>query len=207
MACKAAGCEDPSCCPDAEATTTIMEKEVTNVDGVVETTTRAGSLVDGEFVATLGDMVEVKLPDGNRLHVGANSIENNLINFIVNGTIDETNTSKNWLSFDRLQFESGKSSLKKSSEEQLKNMVSILKAYPEVSLKLGGYTDNTGDSVSNQTLSAERARHVMSRLVENGIASNRLEADGYGQNFPVGDNATEIGRAMNRRIDVKVSKK
>jgi len=185
----------------------IVETQVTNIDGNIDSSTISGTLKDGEFVADLGDISDLTLADGSILKVGANSIENKLVNFILNGTIDTENKSKNWLSFDRLQFETGSSKLKPSSEDQLKNLVAILKAYPSVELKLGGYTDNTGEANANLKLSAERANSVMSSLVKQGIASTRLQADGYGQEFPVGDNNTEIGRAMNRRIDVKVSKK
>ncbi len=162
---------------------------------------------NGNYVYDLGAVSVLKLADNTELQVGALSVERKLVDFINNGTIDTENKSANWLSFDRLQFETGKSDLKASSEEQLKNMVAILKAYPQVSLKLGGYTDNTGDAASNLQLSKDRAENVKGKLVAMGIDASRLEADGYGQEFPVGDNSTDLGRAKNRRIDVKVSKK
>jgi len=162
---------------------------------------------DGSYRYDLGTVSALKLADGTELQVGENSVERKLVNFIMNGTINEEDKSANWLSFDRMQFESGKASLKPSSEEQLKNMVAILKAYPKVFLKIGGYTDNTGDANQNLALSKARAENVKDRLVAMGVDASRLEADGYGQEFPVGDNNTEAGKARNRRIDVKVSKK
>jgi K(+)-stimulated pyrophosphate-energized sodium pump len=168
----------------------------------------AGSLDEnGNYVYNVGSVAVLKLPDNTELQVGEQSVERKLVDFINNGTIDTENKSANWLSFDRLQFESGKADLKASSQEQLKNMVAILNAYPKVSLKLGGYTDNTGDAAANLKLSQDRAENVKGKLVAMGIDATRLEADGYGQEFPVGDNNTEVGRAQNRRIDVKVSKK
>ena len=155
----------------------------------------------------LGAISALKLADGTELQVGANSIEAKLVDFLQHGTIDENDKSKNWISFDRLQFESGKSILKPSSEEQLKNMAAILKAFPTVELKLGGYTDNTGDAAANLKLSDDRAKNVMARLVEMGVAASRLQAEGYGQEHPVADNSTDLGKAMNRRIDVRVTKK
>ncbi|MBP6624121.1 MAG: sodium-translocating pyrophosphatase [Chitinophagaceae bacterium] len=210
MACEKAGCTDTEsgcCTPKSEKTEAIVEKEVINENGVETSTTTSGTLKDGEFVADLGEVTAVKLADGTELKVGVNSIEAKLVNFINSGTIDENDKTKNWLSFDRLQFESGKSTLKPSSEEQLKNMVAILKAYPNVELKMGGYTDNTGTADGNLKLSDERAKSVMSRIVAMGIDAKRIEATGYGQEYPIGDNANELGKAMNRRIDVKVSKK
>jgi K(+)-stimulated pyrophosphate-energized sodium pump len=185
----------------------VTQETTTENNGAQVTVERKGQLVDNEFVADLGTVTVLKLADNTELKVGEQSVEKRLVDFIQTGTIDEANKSANWLSFDRLQFESGKATLKPASEEQLKNMVAILKAYPNVSLKLGGYTDNTGDAASNLKLSKERAVFVMNRLVSMGIDASRLEADGYGQEFPVGDNTTDLGRAMNRRIDVKVSKK
>jgi K(+)-stimulated pyrophosphate-energized sodium pump len=185
----------------------VTQETVTENNGSQVTIERKGQLVDNEFVADLGSVTILKLADNTELQVGEQSVERKLVDFIQHGTIDEANKSANWLSFDRLQFESGKTTLKPSSEEQLKNIAAILKAYPDVSLKIGGYTDNTGDAASNLKLSKERAVNVMNRLVAMGIDASRMEADGYGQEFPVGDNNTDLGKAMNRRIDVKVSKK
>jgi outer membrane protein OmpA-like peptidoglycan-associated protein len=185
----------------------VTQETVTESNGAQVTIERKGQLVDNEFVADLGSVTVLKLADNTELQVGEQSVEKKLVDFIQHGTIDEANKSANWISFDRLQFESGKTTLKPSSEEQLKNVAAILKAYPDVSLKIGGYTDNTGDAAGNLKLSKERAVNVMNRLVTMGIDASRLEADGYGQEFPVGDNNTDLGKAMNRRIDVKVSKK
>lgn len=168
----------------------------------------AGQVDDqGNYIYDVGTVSVLKLADGTELQAGERSVERKLVDFIEHGTIDEQNKSANWISFDHLQFETGKSDLKPSSEAQLGNVVAILKAYPAVALKLGGYTDNTGDAAANLKLSKERAEHVKSRLTAMGVDAARLEADGYGQEFPVGDNTTATGRAQNRRIDVKVGKK
>jgi K(+)-stimulated pyrophosphate-energized sodium pump len=186
---------------------TITEKKITNIDGNVTETVVQGTLVDGEFVADLGTVSVLKLDDGNELQVGENSVERKLVNFIMNGKINEEDKTANWLSFDRMQFDSGKATLKPSSEEQLKNMAAILKAYPNVSLKIGGYTDNTGNANQNLALSKARAENVKKSLVAMGIDASRMDADGYGADHPVADNSTDIGKARNRRIDVKVAKK
>lgn len=135
----------------------------------------------------------------------SNGIESKLISFIEdkNKQVDKTT----WFSFDRLLFETGKSTLKAESQEQLKNMSEILKAYPAVELKIGGYTDNVGDAKKNLALSDERAKSVLAELVKLGVAESRLKAEGYGDQHPVADNATEEGKAQNRRIDVRVTKK
>ena len=83
----------------------------------------------------------------------------------------------------------------------------MLKAYPAVALKIGGYTDNTGDPDRNLKLSDNRAKAVMAALVAMGAARARLEAEGYGPQFPVASNDTEEGRAKNRRISLRVTNK
>jgi outer membrane protein OmpA-like peptidoglycan-associated protein len=135
----------------------------------------------------------------------ANGIEAKLVSFINDDTKQVDKTT--WFSFDRLLFETGKSTLKPESKEQLNNMAEILKLYPAVELKIGGYTDNTGKAEDNLKLSSDRAKTVLTELVNRGIGESRLKAEGYGQEHPVADNATEEGRAQNRRIDVRVTKK
>jgi outer membrane protein OmpA-like peptidoglycan-associated protein len=76
-----------------------------------------------------------------------------------------------------------------------------------VTIKLGGYTDNTGDPEANLKLSQQRAETVMADLVKLGVDANRLKAEGYGQEHSVADNSTEEGRAKNRRIDLSVTSK
>jgi outer membrane protein OmpA-like peptidoglycan-associated protein len=112
-----------------------------------------------------------------------------------------------WFSFDRLEFETDSAVLRPSSREQLQNVAEILKAYPSVTAKIGGYTDNAGDAAYNMKLSADRATNTMNELVSLGIDRSRLEAEGYGESHPVADNATEEGRQRNRRIDINVTKK
>ena len=81
----------------------------------------------------------------------------------------------------------------------------ILKAYPAVHLKIGGYTDNVGDEAANLALSQARAASVVNELVSMGIAADRLEAKGYGEEHPVATNGTEEGREQNRRVAFQVT--
>ena len=136
--------------------------------------------------------------------VNAKGIETNLVNFIKSDKVVDKTT---WFDFDRLTFNTGKATLKPESQEQLKNVADVLKAYPNVNVKLGGYTDNTGNANSNLKLSAERAASVKTELVGMGIADSRLDAEGYGQEHAVASNDTEEGRAQNRRIAIRVTKK
>jgi outer membrane protein OmpA-like peptidoglycan-associated protein len=112
-----------------------------------------------------------------------------------------------WFDFDRLLFNTDSATLQPESEEQLRNIATILKAYPNVHIHIGGYTDNSGDAQHNLTLSQDRADGIIARLVGLGISPDRLEATGYGEQFPVADNSTEEGRAQNRRVSMRVTQK
>jgi len=171
---------------------------------VQDTATKIGEKVS-ETWAALGKFFTKKLPNGVELNIPELGVENKLIAFIedTQRPVDD----KTWFTFDRLTFETGKATLKPESQEQLKNIAEILKAYPKVTLKLGGYTDNTGDPQANLKLSQQRAETVMADLVKLGVDAGRLKAEGYGQEHPVADNSTEEGRAKNRRIDLRVTGK
>jgi outer membrane protein OmpA-like peptidoglycan-associated protein len=147
----------------------------------------------------------LKLPNGVELNVPQNGIENQLATFIADSSKPADKTT--WFNFDRLTFDTGKSTLEPSSQEQLNNVVAILKAYPNVHAKIGGYTDNVGKAAANLKLSDDRAKNVMDGLVAGGIDQSRLESKGYGEEHPVTDNSTEEGRAQNRRISLLVTAK
>ena len=132
-------------------------------------------------------------------------VENKLIAFLNDSSKPVDDAA--WFNFDRLLFDTGSATLQPSSQEQLGNVANILKAYPNVHLKIGGYTDNSGDAGANMALSAARAKTVMDSLVSSGIDASRLSSEGYGDQFPVGDNTTEEGRAQNRRIAMRVTAK
>lgn len=178
----------------------------TGVTVTVTSTVKGAVNADGDFVYDLGAIGKLKLADGNEITVGGNSAEKKLVDFITdaNKAIDKTT----WYTMDRLYFETGKTTLKVNSQEQLKNIAAILKAYPTVELKLGGYTDNSGDSATNVKLSNDRATVAKDELIKLGVAAARLGAEGYGAQFPVCEaNDTKECKAQNRRIDVRVTKK
>lgn len=152
----------------------------------------------------LGRFVDRLLPNDDVLTIPEHGMEANLLSHIQSRS--ETREEK-WFDFDRLVFDSASAIPEPESEEQLRNLASILKAYPRVKLKVGGYTDNKGNREANQRLSENRAESVRRELVGMGIAFGRLEVEGYGHLHPIADNATEAGRAKNRRISLKVLQK
>jgi len=175
------------------------------VGNAVQTASNAASNAGASVASALGDFFKTKLPDGVELNIPQFGIENKLISFLNDSSKPVDTTT--WFNFDRLLFDTGKSTLQPSSQEQLNNIAAILKAYPNVHVKIGGYTDNTGDAAANVALSDARAKNVMDALVAAGIDPSRLESKGYGDQYPVGDNSTEEGRAQNRRIALLVTQK
>jgi outer membrane protein OmpA-like peptidoglycan-associated protein len=155
--------------------------------------------------AALGDMMKVKLPDGSELNVPSHGVEARLVTYLNDSSAPVSENS--WFDFDRLLFDTGKATLQPASQEQLTNIAAILKAYPQVRIRLGGYTDNTGDAAANLRLSEERADNVMAELVRLGIDPTRVSAKGYGDENPIADNSTEEGRQKNRRISLRVTDK
>ena len=154
----------------------------------------------------LGAFFSTKLPDGTELNIPQNGIENKLITFLNDSSRPVDTTT--WFNFDRLLFDSNSATLQQpQSQEQLNNIVAILKAYPNAQVKIGGYTDNTGDPAANQTLSQNRAKNVMDAIAAGGVDPSRLQSQGYGDQYPVADNATPEGRAQNRRIALLVTQK
>jgi OmpA-OmpF porin, OOP family len=167
--------------------------------------------ITGNYIYDQGAEAELKMPDSTTLKVGINSTEARLFKMLTDTTwsIDTVDKTKNWVSFDRVYFETGKAILATGSEAQIKNIATILKKFPASSIKIGGYTDNAGDSVINKKISDERAKKVMRELIKLGVAPKQInEAVGYGTEHPVCPaNDTPDCKAKNRRVDLKVAAK
>ena len=104
-----------------------------------------------------------------------------------------------------IQFETGKSTIKRSSYPILDQIVQVMKDNPEYKLEIQGHTDNTGSKERNLEISELRAAAVKAYLVKHGIDTNRITSAGYGDTRPVADNKTAAGRAKNRRVELTVS--
>lgn len=104
-------------------------------------------------------------------------------------------------------FDTDKSDLKSESFVELQKLVDLLKKNKTMKIEISGHTDNQGGKAHNQTLSQNRAKAVYDYLVLNGIEAVRLTFKGYGDTQPIADNATEEGRALNRRTEFKVTGK
>ncbi|MBP1766239.1 MAG: OmpA/MotB domain protein [Candidatus Aminicenantes bacterium] len=101
-----------------------------------------------------------------------------------------------------INFDTGKSMIRDESKPIIGQIVQMMKSNPELKLNVEGHTDNAGTPASNKTLSEARAKSVVSALVSQGIAADRLSPVGYGQDKPIADNNTEEGKAKNRRVEL-----
>ena len=100
-----------------------------------------------------------------------------------------------------ITFDVGKATIKPESMGEINRIVQLMNENPTLKFSVEGHTDSTGNAASNQTLSEQRAQAIVAKLVEMGIAKDRLTAVGKGQNNPISDNSTDEGRAKNRRVE------
>ncbi len=107
---------------------------------------------------------------------------------------------------DGIAFAFGSADISSSSKPILDKAIGVLKQYPKIRLEISGHTDDVGTRETNIDLSARRAQAVKDYLVAGGIEADRLETRGAGPDEPLGDNATDEGRAKNRRTEFKLLK-
>ncbi|RNA62819.1 DUF937 domain-containing protein [Chryseobacterium nematophagum] len=121
---------------------------------------------------------------------------------------DDTMLKDKWYDFDHVNFKMGSSSeLETGSQGQLDNLVAILKAYPDVKIKIGGYTDKTGDEATNVKISKARATFIKDWLSKAGVGGQVLDAEGYGSQFAKVDaKASDAERATDRKMSIRFSK-
>ena len=109
------------------------------------------------------------------------------------------------VSMSDVLFDTGKYSLKPGAREKLAKVAGILLAYPGLDIAVGGYTDNVGGDDMNQKLSENRASSVRDYLVQEGVATNSVSSQGFGNTLPVASNDNASGRQQNRRVELLVS--
>lgn len=102
-------------------------------------------------------------------------------------------------------FDFNKATLKPGAKQRLAKVSGILLAYPDLHLRIEGYTDNVGSAPYNMQLSDRRAATVRDFLVSQGVSPANVSAQGFGESNPVASNNTAAGRQMNRRVDLVVS--
>ena len=103
-----------------------------------------------------------------------------------------------------VNFETGSANLTSDSQGVLDDMAATLMKYPTMVVEVSGHTDNTGSADLNRQLSQQRADAVVSYLVAKGVKADNLKSEGFGPDKPVADNATDEGRAANRRVEMHI---
>ncbi|MCQ4294772.1 OmpA family protein [Pseudomonas stutzeri] len=104
-----------------------------------------------------------------------------------------------------LLFHAGSADLNSSANRTLLKLVHFLQLNPQRKVRIEGYSDSRGDPQANLALSQARAQTVAELLVNLGIAVERIDVRGYGERFPLAENASARGRAQNRRVEILFS--
>jgi len=101
-------------------------------------------------------------------------------------------------------FETAEATLLPGSRRELDRLVALMKGVPTLRIEVRGHTDAVDDDATNLTLSRDRAAAVTEYLAGAGVARDRLQWKGFGEGVPIGSNATEDGRSLNRRVEFVV---
>ena len=104
-----------------------------------------------------------------------------------------------------LLFDTGSARLNPGGLRVVDHLVQFMQAYPQRRVSIEWFTDSVGNASSNQVLSERRADAVRLALIDRGIDAARLEARGYGEEYPVASNTNPAGRQMNRRVEIVIS--
>ncbi len=150
--------------------------------------------------------------NGIKIKGYSGGMEDRMISFLKSDgyktATDDEALKTTWYDFDKVNFKMGSSTeLEEGSQEQLDNLVAILKAFPNAKIKIGGYTDKTGDETTNLKISKARAEYIKTALSKAGVGSQVLAADGYGSEFAKVDaTASDEERAIDRKMSVRFAK-
>jgi len=168
--------------------------EVARMDVIEPLSTPVGTsgTMVGTFVRTLPGNVTITIP-------AVGSAEDRLSLYLASAIPGGTT-----ITLDRIAFDTNSASLTPESVAQLDNIATILRAYPQAHVAIVGHTDSVGDDAANVALSRTRANTVAAKLAANGVQPQRVHAEGYGSHKPIADNATDAGRAQNRRVELEV---
>ena len=186
---------------DGDTKETMLRDSIDNADTTV--------IVTNPVTQSERQHIDVQLPDGATLKAYPAGIEENLIAFLQSDykSMTEDQLKDRWFDFDNLNFETGTANVLPESQQQLENIAAILRLFPDTKIKIGGYTDRTGDEQVNERISEERAEAVKSFLESQGLGSQVDDAEGYGSEFAtVSADASDADRAKDRRVAVSVRK-
>jgi outer membrane protein OmpA-like peptidoglycan-associated protein len=185
-----------------------QQKEVAISDPVPPITGSASVRSDTLKVsAPAANESEIKLPNGEKLNAMKGGIENQLLIFL--NDVNSKPSRRFLFNFDQLNFNTGTAVITSESMVQIQNVAAILNAYPKTKIKIGGFTDRSGDSTANQDLSARRAASVAAALKTAGANPKQiLGTEGFGSEFAkYPEEAADSLRQADRHISVSVRSK
>jgi outer membrane protein OmpA-like peptidoglycan-associated protein len=152
-----------------------------------------GAAIGGAAGAGVGKMMDQQEQEFNRALAASNAAavrrEGNLLAITLRGDVT---------------FDTDSATVKPGLYSEIDRIAQVMVQYPQTRIRVEGYTDSQGAESYNQRLSERRADSVKNLLVDQGVDSARIEAVGYGEALPVATNATTVGRAQNRRVEIKV---
>lgn len=192
----AAGCADMS---ERQKGTAVGAGVGAGVGAVIGSATggRAGTgaVIGGALGAVAGNLWSKRMEDRRAAMEQATRGTN----------VEVTRTEDNQLKLNipnDISFDTGSAAIKPPLRAVLDPFANSLRDDPSARLMIVGHTDNTGSDAINNPLSVERAQSVRDYLVTRGVAASRVETAGRGDREPVASNATEAGRAKNRRVEI-----
>jgi outer membrane protein OmpA-like peptidoglycan-associated protein len=106
---------------------------------------------------------------------------------------------------EKVHFAYDKAKIQSQSHPLLKEVAKVLKANPNIQIRIEGHTDSRGSKDYNRELSQRRAQSVVDYLVQQGIARSRMNPKGFGEAKPIASNRTKEGRAANRRVEIQIT--
>ncbi|MBV4356774.1 OmpA family protein [Pinibacter aurantiacus] len=152
------------------------------------------------------ESLKLILPNGVEIDAYKGGIEDELVAFIKDST--KMAGKENWFDFTELNFKFATAEIVPESRKEVDNIVQILKAFPKVKIKVGGYTDKVGDEAANVKLSYDRANAVTKALQDAGVGAQVVKAEGYGSQYAkYPATAPEEDRIKDRRVAVSVREK
>ncbi|WP_304343388.1 OmpA family protein [Chryseobacterium koreense] len=175
--------------------------------------TTAAVIQDTAIAITPTDKTPTEIDlNGVKLKGNAGGMEESMITFLKSdgykNATDDAALKGKWYDFDNVNFKMGSSNeLEPGSQEQIDNLIAILKAFPDVKIKIGGYTDKTGDEAVNLKISQARAEFIKAALEKAGVGAQVMEAKGYGSEMAtVPASASDEDRAIDRKMAVRFAK-
>lgn len=148
----------------------------------------------------LGCFIEKELKDKTKLIILSNGGEAKLIDFIEKGNLSVSDNF--WIPFRRITHNKGTHLVNEKSNNQINNLIAILKAYPEVHIIIGGYSYNQTDPIKNFEASYKFVEQVTKKILESNIDEGRITFEGYGNNYQLKEGPLPV-----KRISIRVTKK